>query len=131
MAKRALFVPAPTSPNPKIALSETSESLSWLYLFNTSTKSGSGFEIEDKARAKGTARRAGGVPYLPIYKRINLKKIVNCILDNLIGVRLLTNTPYIKGCQRNNDMIMSFFRENAKKTAVNDKKNDGQMTVAK
>lgn len=66
VANRALFVPAPMRPSPKMAFNDTSESWSWLYLFSTSTNAGSGFDIEDKAIARGTALRAWGGPYLPI-----------------------------------------------------------------
>lgn len=48
-----------------IALKATSVSWSWLYLFNTSKTAGSALDKDDRAIARGIARRAGVGPYLP------------------------------------------------------------------
>lgn len=63
-ARRALLVPAPTSPIAKMALCATSLSLSWENLLNVSRIGIFGFEMEMRARAKGTARRIDGSQYL-------------------------------------------------------------------
>merc|ERR1719318_135002 len=59
-ASRALFVPAPSSPRPKIALWATSGSVSWLNLLRVSRMVSWGLETETSARASGTDRRITG-----------------------------------------------------------------------
>ena len=61
-ARRALFVPLPTSPMAKMALRATEGSLSWENLERVSKIANWGFDMESRESAKGTARRITGSP---------------------------------------------------------------------
>ena len=58
----ALLVPEPTSPMLKMELCATVGSLSWENLLSVSRMGSWGFDVESRARAKGTALRITGSP---------------------------------------------------------------------
>uniref|UniRef100_A0A6B0UU63 Putative secreted protein n=1 Tax=Ixodes ricinus TaxID=34613 RepID=A0A6B0UU63_IXORI len=89
-ASRALFVPAPTMPRPKMALCATSLSLSCENLLRVSRMFSLGFDTEIRARARGTAFLITGSPYRN--RCPNARKAISEPISSPIAMRAMPRT---------------------------------------